>query len=654
MFKSYFFLYLFFISIPIYGMKESEERSGKRSKSELVTLISSDGQQFTIDLALAQVSALLVTIRAHDMPIKVPVDAKTLSLVINALRHIVIITAGKSLPKKYVHDVLGFALRSLFDELSESELLKLLQASNDLDVPFLSAVINKYIKVALKTRVTLISNDEKNYMLPSAIAKLSLTVQRMIEEFGTNNPITFEAISGKTLSLIVKSLKTLYATKDNQQQLELGLQALFTAETNDDIINLFYAANYLEIPLLFDGIVNCLTSRLIENSSTHDLSVYTKKLMGLPKELRKLVSERLERSLQPMLINLFFRQLKILKAHSAPLLAVSFSCHGNYALTGSKDTTAILWNLENGATQKFQRHANWIVSTAFIGDGKEILTVSLDGIVCFWNTDTHDLIREIKLDVESIRSATISNSCKYVLIATWNSKVLLCNLVTGKVVKELIGHTDHIEAGTFSADDTKILTGSCDAKAILWDLTQDGKVIKPHKIFEGHRSAIIGVAICKDSNCALTAALDCSLRFWDLATGKHIKQLSGLNIKHVSFSADGHYALIHKAYDRLILWDLKNETILAESLPSDAEINSAAFNSQGNILLGLSDGTVRLYGITDNYKLSIAELVLILKLWQSSSEKTMLDSAYFTTVFNSMCPRMKAILKERYNSRQTL
>jgi WD40 repeat protein len=252
-----------------------------------------------------------------------------------------------------------------------------------------------------------------------------------------------------------------------------------------------------------------------------------------------------------------------------------------------------------------------------------------------------------------MRSAIITNSGKFVLIATWDNRIVLCDLVTGKVVKELIDHTDHIQAITFSCDDKQVLTGSCNGIAILWDLTQDSNIIKPYKSFKGHRSAITGVAICNDGNFAITGALDGSIRYWEVASGKAIKHWS-INIKHISFSPDGRYALIHDIHNKLILWDLKSDRILKECLLSEGEINTVAFHSQVKILLGLSDGSLRLYGITNSYRPSIAELVLILKLWQCNAGKAVLDNAYFSTIFSNICPVMKAILMEYYKIREAL
>ena len=84
------------------------------------------------------------------------------------------------------------------------------------------------------------------------------------------------------------------------------------------------------------------------------------------------------------------------------MFSVAFSKCGKYALTGSWDKTARLWDLHNLAAEPvvLQGHTDGIRSVAFSSDGKYALTGSDDYTVRLW-----DLEYKIKdLDLEQLLS----------------------------------------------------------------------------------------------------------------------------------------------------------------------------------------------------------------------------------------------------------
>jgi len=60
---------------------------------------------------------------------------------------------------------------------------------------------------------------------------------------------------------------------------------------------------------------------------------------------------------------------------------------GKYALTGSQDHTARLWDVVSGQQLRvFTGHADSVPGVAFSPDGKLVLTSSMDGSVRLWET----------------------------------------------------------------------------------------------------------------------------------------------------------------------------------------------------------------------------------------------------------------------------
>ena len=86
---------------------------------------------------------------------------------------------------------------------------------------------------------------------------------------------------------------------------------------------------------------------------------------------------------------------------------------------------------------------------------------------------------------------------------------------------ELKGHTAVVRCVAFSSDSSKILTGSGDNTACLWDVSTGKRLW----VFEGHTNGIISVAYSPDEKTVLTASLDDTARLWDVSTGKQLHLL---------------------------------------------------------------------------------------------------------------------------------
>ena len=67
------------------------------------------------------------------------------------------------------------------------------------------------------------------------------------------------------------------------------------------------------------------------------------------------------------------------------------------------------------------------------------------------------------------------------------------------------GHTDTINSVSFSPDSTKIVTGSSDNKAMIWDAKSIPLIGVPLK---GHSDAINSVCFSQDGTRILTASND--------------------------------------------------------------------------------------------------------------------------------------------------
>jgi WD40 repeat protein len=118
---------------------------------------------------------------------------------------------------------------------------------------------------------------------------------------------------------------------------------------------------------------------------------------------------------------------------------------------------------------------------------------------------------------------------RQVVCGSADGKVRIWNAVTGKIVKELEGHTDSITCVCFSPDGERAVSGSKDCSVRLWDSLTGKQLWR-----EDHPGAITSLYFSSDSRRVISASSDHSIRIWDLGTDpisvKVVEQLNRIRI----------------------------------------------------------------------------------------------------------------------------
>jgi WD40 repeat protein len=83
-----------------------------------------------------------------------------------------------------------------------------------------------------------------------------------------------------------------------------------------------------------------------------------------------------------------------LSGHTSEIFSVTFSQDGRYALTGSNDWTARLWDVRTRREiRTFKGHTGGVTSAIFSPDGKYVLTSSMDRTARLWNARSGKEVR---------------------------------------------------------------------------------------------------------------------------------------------------------------------------------------------------------------------------------------------------------------------
>ena len=132
-----------------------------------------------------------------------------------------------------------------------------------------------------------------------------------------------------------------------------------------------------------------------------------------------------------------------------------------------------------------------------------------------------------------------------------NDHIYLWDLSCGKYLRKMSCNKVHSVA--ISNDSRYLVSGSNDKTVRLWDVAT-GKEIKQ---FLGHTESVNSVAISKDSRYLVSGSIDKTLRLWELATGKEIKQFLGYTsvVDSVAISKDSRYLVSGSSDSTVKLWE---------------------------------------------------------------------------------------------------
>jgi WD40 repeat protein/serine/threonine protein kinase len=160
----------------------------------------------------------------------------------------------------------------------------------------------------------------------------------------------------------------------------------------------------------------------------------------------------------------------------------------------------------------------------------------------------------------------------------------------------LEGHAGTLYAAAVTPDGERLVTGSHDKTARVWDL-ETGRLIH---VLEGHEAPIFAAAITPDGERLVTGSQDDTARVWDLGTGRLIHVLEGhdADILAAAITPDGERLVTGSGDHTARVWDLEAGREIQVIQAHDATIEAAAVTPDGQRLItGSRDGTARVWDL---------------------------------------------------------
>ena len=191
-----------------------------------------------------------------------------------------------------------------------------------------------------------------------------------------------------------------------------------------------------------------------------------------------------------------------------------------------------------------------------------------------------------------VQSVAFSADGARVLSGSFDTTAKLWDAATGVLLRTFEGHSSQVTSVAFSADGARVLSGG-DKTVKLWDAATGALL----RTFEGHSSWVTSVAFSADGARVLSGSRDTTAKLWDAATGALLRTFEGHSdlVTSVAFSADG-ARVLSGSWDKTVkLWNAATGALL-RTFEGHSLVTSAAFSADGaRVLSGSWDNTVKLW-----------------------------------------------------------
>jgi len=277
--------------------------------------------------------------------------------------------------------------------------------------------------------------------------------------------------------------------------------------------------------------------------------------------------------------------------HTDEVNTVVYSPDGTQVVTGSSDTTLIVWDITTGAQiSVLNGHESPIVSIAFSPDGTQLLTSSEKSELFVWDVETGERIFTFEDVRGQVNDALWLPNGLQVASVSSNRRIVIWDLSTGIEVIRLEGHTDNVTSLAISPDGVTLYSASEDETINVWDLTNPQQPIRRYR---GHEASITDITISSDGTQLYSASLDQTIIIWDLVNGLIMGRLRGheAGVLTVALNADNSRLISGSADQTLKLWNLNTGQLMNTLYGHEDRIRDVVISPDGQQAISASSDT---------------------------------------------------------------
>ncbi|MFN6197817.1 MAG: pentapeptide repeat-containing protein [Dolichospermum sp.] len=255
-------------------------------------------------------------------------------------------------------------------------------------------------------------------------------------------------------------------------------------------------------------------------------------------------------------------------------------------------------NLTNANLKEsvFATELTSVLAVAFSPDGKVLATGEKDGRVRLWNVITGKELLTLRGHSSGVRSVAWSGDSQTLASGSDDKTVKLWNVQSGDCVRTLEGHSSSVISVAWSGDSQTLASGSSDNTVKLWNV-QTGNCVRT---LEGHSNWVNSVAWSGDSQTLASGSFDKTVKLWNVQTGNCVRTLEGHSsgVNSVAWSGDSQTLASGSDDNTVKLWNVQSGECVRTLEGHSSGVISVAWSGDSQTLAsGSDDNTVKLWNV---------------------------------------------------------
>ena len=164
--------------------------------------------------------------------------------------------------------------------------------------------------------------------------------------------------------------------------------------------------------------------------------------------------------------------------HNNYIRSLAFSPNGLHLASAADDKTMRVWDVTSGTEIVRHLHTGSVMCVTYSRSGKRLATTSEHNTIRIFETDRYEMFTQLERTNDFINivafspdeSCLVSGACHNDIFSDADADLLqVWDIASGRVLHELIGHTDSIACVAYSSDGNYIASGSRDNSVRVWN-----------------------------------------------------------------------------------------------------------------------------------------------------------------------------------------
>jgi WD40 repeat protein len=311
--------------------------------------------------------------------------------------------------------------------------------------------------------------------------------------------------------------------------------------------------------------------------------------------------------------------------HIGHITCCVYSSDAGRLLSGSRDKTLRVWNIETGEEiLTMSGHSEGVTACAFLPGEQRVVSLSYDNTIRIWDSETGNEITVIP--GLSRNACAISPDGRRILSTVrGENSISVWSTETGERLMSFPEQRSWISCYAYSPDGLRILSGSQDGTLKMWDAGTGDEIanLPGHKILDaclfspdskrivsasravrlldaidlkeiallvpdiGTKSSIADWKFSPDSRRFISGSM--CFKMWDSRNGEEIATLSDYSVQSCSFSRDGRL-IVSGMFGKISLWGGETGALMSSiTLETTDTVNACSFSPDGRQIVSGSN-----------------------------------------------------------------